>query len=219
MEVTMNPKSMLKWVWLTVCFRQVSNIDIAVGYVQMAENSIAVPIECTSNDGISFLYIKREGATGTLKTIAERDAQLGSCYLLDTTANEQNYAAAYTSVGCILFIKNLTDETYGTYICCELYSPSICVNTTIIPNPNINDNSVKDFVKANLSNLHEYEMNPSYTGDLIFVSIVSFCFGAFGAWLGYRWYLYHRKKCCCKNRQKVDEDNFFLVLRRQELNI
>ncbi|KAH3746987.1 uncharacterized protein LOC127847182 [Dreissena polymorpha] len=80
-----------------------------------------LPIECALNSDISFKFTNKQ--SNKTQTIAACSININSCYLSDKIL-AQSYAIAKSDVGGVLFVIDVSDDTFGTYTCYETYNAS-----------------------------------------------------------------------------------------------
>ncbi|KAH3713918.1 hypothetical protein DPMN_073721 [Dreissena polymorpha] len=86
-------------------------------------------IECSSNVDITFKF---------MHNTANASVTIANCYLskkactVSKTSFQNKYTLSYTGIGGVLHINSLYDESFGTYICCATYNPSIFVSIDVI---------------------------------------------------------------------------------------
>ncbi|KAH3836424.1 hypothetical protein DPMN_109794 [Dreissena polymorpha] len=86
-------------------------------------------IECASDSDFTFKFYSKICAKSI--TIAECDLGKEECMMLATT-HENKYSVMYTRRGGVLRIKDLDEETVGTYQCYETFNPFNVVSTHIL---------------------------------------------------------------------------------------
>ncbi|KAH3746990.1 uncharacterized protein LOC127847851 [Dreissena polymorpha] len=80
-----------------------------------------LPIECSLASDISFKFTNKQ--SNKTQTIAACSININSCYLSDRIL-AQRYAIAKSDVGGVLFVIDVSDDTFGTYTCYETYNAS-----------------------------------------------------------------------------------------------
>ncbi|KAH3817232.1 heat shock 70 kDa protein 12A-like [Dreissena polymorpha] len=86
-------------------------------------------IECSSNVDITFRFMHNTANASV--TFAECDLSKKACTISKASFHNK-YNLSYTGIGGVLHINSLNNESFGTYICCATYNPSIFVSIDMI---------------------------------------------------------------------------------------